>query len=155
MTPARLLRIITIVEACTWALLLLAMLVKYVVDPAAGALLVPFAGAAHATAFLAYLFVVLVLAANGRWSARAVLLGALASVPPFATLWFDRWAERRGLLDGGWLPDAPPAWRPWPVVERLRGLVPWTREHPVTLGLATVAALLFILTPALGRALGG
>ena len=154
MTPTRLLRTTSIVEAITWALLLLAMLAKYVVAPALGDLLVPFAGAAHGTAFLAYLYFGLVLAANGRWPWRVVVLGGLASVPPFATLWFDRWAERRGYLTG-WLPEGAPAWTPWRFTERMRGVVPWTLRHPVTLGLAIVAAFLFILTPSLGAALHG
>lgn len=154
MTPSRLLRATSIVEACTWAFLLLAMLAKYVVAPELGDLLVPFAGAAHGTAFLAYLYFGLVLAANGRWPWRAVVLGGLASIPPFATLLFDRWAERRRLL-GDWLPEGAPPWRPWPLTERMRGVVPWTLHHPITLSLAIVAAFLFILTPSLGAALAG
>ena len=153
MTPSRLLRTISIVEACTWALMLLGMNAQSVVAHELGRFLVPFAGAAHGTAFLAYLWFGLVLAAHGRWPWRAVVLGALSSVPPFTTLLFDWWAERRGYLATGWLPEDSPAWRPWPLTERMRGVVPWTLTHSITLTLAIIAAFLFILTPSLGSAL--
>lgn len=155
MTPSRLLRTTSIIEACTWALLLIAMLAKYVVAPDLGDLLVPFAGAAHGTAFIAYLYFGLVLSANGRWPWHVVVLGGLSSGPPFTTLLFDWWVERRGYLAGGWLPEDAPAWRPWRFVERMRGVVPWTLAHPVTIALSTVAAFLFILTPSLSAALHG
>ena len=156
MSPARLLRIVSIVEACTWALLLTAMLLKYVVAPGIGDVAVPVAGAAHGTAFLAYLFVGLVVATHGRWPARPVILGGLASVPPFATLLFDGWAERRGLVRASWDAVAEPGGRaPFPLIARFGRLVEWTRAHPITLGAIAVAAFCVILTPSLAAALRG
>lgn len=164
MTPRRVLRITSIIEACTWAFLLVAMLFKYVINPDAGSVLVPFAGAAHGTAFLAYLFFGLVVGASARWSFGLMLVGGLASVPPFATLLFDWWVERSGRLPSGWMhrdADAPARglradYRGAGMFgKRLDGLVTWTLAHPVTLALIAVAAFVFILAPSLGAALRG
>lgn len=140
------------------------MLFKYVINPDVGNLLVPFAGAAHGTAFLAYLFFGLVVGASARWSFGLMLVGGLASVPPFATLLFDWWAERSGRLPAGWVGEDANA-RPSGLRAdyrgegmfgaKLDGLVTWTRSHPVTLTLIAVAAFVFILAPALGSALRG
>ncbi len=164
MTPRRVLRTTSIIEACTWAFLLVAMLFKYVINPDVGGLLVPFAGAAHGTAFLAYLFFGLVVGANARWSFGLMLVGGLASVPPFATLLFDWWVERSGRLPADWVSeDADARGRGLRAdyrgagmfAARLDGLVAWTRSHPVTLALIAIAAFVFILAPSLGAALRG
>lgn len=154
MTPSSLLRLTSVVEALTWAFLLTAMLCKYVLAPEAGRILVPVAGAAHATGFLAYLLAVLAVAVHGRWAARPVIVGVLASIAPFTTLLFDWWAERRGLVRDSW--DAVPATDghvPVPFPKRFGGLAPWIRTHPITLGAIALTSFLFILTPALSAAL--
>lgn len=150
-TPSRLLRIISVVEACTWAALLFGMAAKYGFAPELGDTLVAFAGSAHGVAFIAYLFFGLVIAVAGRWPWHVMLLGGLSAIPPFATLLFDWWVERRGLVPASWHDDSPRAWREAPVLAKLRGVVDWTFAHPITLICIGIAAFLFILTPAIGR----
>ena len=156
MTPRSMLRTTSIIEAITWALLITAMLLKYVIAPEVGNFAVPYAGAAHGTVFLAYLFTGIVVATHGRWSWKPVVLGGLASIPPFATLAFDAWAERKGLVKDSW--DAVPTTGgkvPFPFLKHFGRLVTWTRQHPITLAVFAIAAFCVILTPSLGAALRG
>ena len=55
--------------------------------------------------FVAYGVVALVTARVLRWDLRTTVLALAVSVPPLATLWFDRWATRTGRLP---LPEAAP-----------------------------------------------
>lgn len=100
MTPKRLLRTVSIAEAVTWAILLAGMALKYGAHTADW--LVTVGGSLHGAVFLSYLFCGLLVGVNQRFGWGALVLGGLASVPPFATLLYDWWAERRGLLDGEW-----------------------------------------------------
>lgn len=100
MTPKRLLALVSIAEACTWAILLFGMLVKY--GFGGTGLIVTFGGSLHGAAFIAYLFVGLIVGVNQRFTWLQFVLGGLAAIPPFATLLFDWWAARRGLLEGDW-----------------------------------------------------
>lgn len=100
MTPKGLLRLASTAEAITWALLLAGMWLKY--GPAQNGLGVAIAGSLHGAAFLAYLFVGFIVGTNQRFRWRELILGGLSSIAPFATIPYDRWVERRGLLEGDW-----------------------------------------------------
>lgn len=100
MTPKRLLQYASIGEALTWTILLLGMLLKYGVGTADW--LVTVGGSLHGAMFLAYLYCGLIVGVNQRFGWGALVLGALSAVAPFATLLYDRWASRRGLLEGDW-----------------------------------------------------
>ncbi|SJM64191.1 DUF3817 domain-containing protein [Gulosibacter sp. 10] len=141
MRPSRLLHVASFAEAATWAFLILAMLTKYVWAPELGDVLVSFAGAAHGTAFLAYLFATTVIGVNGRWRWWMLLLAWASSVPPFFTLLFDWFAHRRGATRGDWLES--------PLPRRIEGVIRWTTSRPITQTAIVVAAFLFILTPSL------
>lgn len=94
---ARVLRTVAIAEACSWAGLLIGMFVKYVVvfDEVG----VKVFGPIHGVLFVAYVVVAVLVARTFGWSARTTLLALLASIPPLATVWFERWARRTGKLD--------------------------------------------------------
>jgi len=67
-------------------------------------------------------------------------LALAAAVPPFATVWFDRSAQRRGLRDGGWrlLPGGD---RPSSPAERVQA---WLLARPaLALTLGAVAVVSF------------
>jgi integral membrane protein len=125
-SPVRLFRRVAIAEAVTWALLLTGMALKYsdVTD-----LGVRVFGMAHGVVFIGYCLTAVLVAIDGRWSPGRLLLGLVAAVPPFATVLFDRYAERRGALAPSWrLRDSAPAGRldalaAWPVRNPLRGAV--------------------------------
>lgn len=136
MTPLRLFRRVAIAEAITWALLLLGMFLKYVTETTE--LGVRVFGMVHGVVFVAYCLVTVLVAVDQRWSPGRTLLGLVAAVPPFCTVLFDRYAERRDALGATWrlIGSAPqhPLDRPvaWLLRNPVRGLVA---------GLVAVAAL--------------
>ena len=97
-TVATAFRIVAVAEALSWIGLLIGMYVKYV--PETTELGVKIFGPIHGGIFMAYVVVALVSARVLRWSAGTTLLALIASVPPLATLWFERWAARAGRLPG-------------------------------------------------------
>lgn len=136
MSPRRLFRTVAIAEAITWAMLLTGMFLKYVTDTTE--LGVRIGGMVHGVVFVAYVVTTVVVAIDARWSLKRSLLGLIAAVPPFVTIWFDVASERRGAL--------PERWRlthdePRGALDRL---VAWLVRKPVQgvlVGLAAVAVL--------------
>src|SRR4051812_15131668 len=100
MSPLHLFRRVAIAEAVTWALLLTGMFLKYVTETTD--LGVRVFGMVHGVVFIAYSLTTVLVAVDQRWSRGRLLLGLAASVPPFMTVPFDRYAERRGLLASVW-----------------------------------------------------
>ncbi|PPK98162.1 integral membrane protein [Kineococcus xinjiangensis] len=99
---AVLFRAVAVAEAVSWAALLVAMFLKWVLvvdTPHEGG--VPVAGRIHGALFMLYVAVALVAARTFRWNWKTALLALVAAVPPFATVVFERWATRRGMLDAG------------------------------------------------------
>ncbi|MEU1753936.1 DUF3817 domain-containing protein [Micromonospora matsumotoense] len=85
-----------IAEACSWLALLVGMAVKY--GPPGNETGVQIFGPIHGALFVAYGLLVLAVARLRRWSLGVTLVALLCAVPPFATLVFERWAARRGML---------------------------------------------------------
>jgi len=95
----RLFSIIALVEAATWAGLLVGMLLKY--GTGTTGLGVWLFGRLHGAAFLVYVVVAFIAGARLRWPMWALLLAVLAAIPPLATLPLEYWYRRRGLLAVG------------------------------------------------------
>ena len=66
---------------------------------------------------------------------RWLLLGLVSAVPPFMTVWFDRYAERRGALATSWRLVAQ---APQRLVERPAA---WLLRNPLQGALAGVVAV--------------
>ena len=90
-------RAVAIVEALTWVGLITGMVLKY--GPAQDERGVQLFGPLHGAAFLAYLACVVAVRVAFGWRPRLVLLALVCSVPPFASVVFEVWAERSGRLD--------------------------------------------------------
>ncbi len=135
MSPRPLFRRLATAEAVTWTLLLVGMFLKYVTGTTEVAVSV--FGMLHGVVFVAYAVATVVVAIDQRWGARATLLGLVSAVPPLATLPFERYADRRGLLGSTWrLRAQEPAGLERPVA--------WLVRHPArgaVTGVAAVAAL--------------
>lgn len=84
-------------EAFTWLGLLVGMYFKHVAGTTEVGVQV--FGPLHGAMFLVYGVVVLTTGSVFGWSARVRLLGLASAVPPLASLVFERWAQRAGLLD--------------------------------------------------------
>jgi integral membrane protein len=95
-TVARAFRAVAVAEAVSWALLLAGMFVKWVLRTSE--LGVQLAGPVHGAIFIGYVLVTLLAWRVLRWSPGTALLALVASVPPFATVWFERRAQRNGQL---------------------------------------------------------
>jgi integral membrane protein len=95
-TAATAFRIVAVAEALSWVGLLIGMYVKYV--PETTELGVKVFGPIHGGIFVAYVVVALVASRVLRWSPRTTLLALVCSVPPLATVWFERLATRNDKL---------------------------------------------------------
>lgn len=94
-TPATRFRLVAILEAITWATLLTAMFFKYALHNEAAMMV---AGMLHGTVFLAYVLVTLLVAPLLGWKLGTTMLALVASIPPFGSVVFERWAAQRGAL---------------------------------------------------------
>jgi integral membrane protein len=147
--PLVLFRRVAIAEAVTWALLLVGMFLKYVTDTTEVG--VRIGGMLHGVVFVAFCVTTVVVAVDQRWSLGRTLLGLVSAVPPFATVLFDWYAERRGWLTRGWrlvgagTEERAPASVSKGAPERpLDRPVSWLLRNPVRgalTGLVAVAAL--------------
>jgi len=138
MTPRAVFHRVATAEAVTWALLLLGMVLKY--GTRTTELGVRVFGLVHGVVFVGYCLTAVFVAVNQRWGALRTLLALAAAVPPFATVWFDRWAQRRGLLADGWR-LVPGGDRPSSPAERLQA---WALARPaLAVALGAVAVVSF------------
>ena len=92
----RIFRILAVAEAFSWAALLIGMYFKWIAGTTE--LGVQVAGPIHGVLFVGYAVAALALWRLQRWSFVVALFAGLSAVFPFATLLFERWADRRGLL---------------------------------------------------------
>jgi integral membrane protein len=95
-TAATAFRIVAVAEALSWIGLLAGMFVKYV--PETTELGVKVFGPVHGGIFVAYVVVALLTSRVLRWSPRTTVVALVCSVPPLATVWFERLATRNDRL---------------------------------------------------------
>jgi integral membrane protein len=89
-------RIAAIAEAISWTGLLIGMVFKYlVVHNAAG---VHLFGPIHGVLFLVYVALAIVVWRRQHWSTTVGVVALLASIPPYGSVVFERWATRTGRL---------------------------------------------------------
>src|SRR3954470_16009156 len=103
-TAATAFRVVAVAEALSWVGLLIGMYVKYVPETTERG--VQIFGPVHGAIFVAYVLVALVAGRVLRWSPRTTVLALVCSVPPLATVWFERLATRNDRLPR---PQAVPA----------------------------------------------
>lgn len=96
--PARRFRLAAVLEALSWAGLLIGMFFKYVVVE--NEIGVKIFGPIHGAVFVAYLLATVTAYRPLRWSIPTTLLALVASIPPFFSVLFERWASRTGRLPG-------------------------------------------------------
>ncbi|SDH46234.1 integral membrane protein [Actinokineospora alba] len=96
-TPAGRLRIVALAEAVSWVGLLIGMFFKYATD--LGEFGVKVFGPIHGAVFVAYIVVVAFTAREQRWNRWTTIWAFASSIPPLATILFERWALRTGKLD--------------------------------------------------------
>jgi integral membrane protein len=100
-TPAKTLalrafRIFASAEAFSWAALLIGMYFKWIAGTTE--IGVQVAGPVHGALFVGYGITALALWRLQRWPFVVAVFAGVSAVFPFATLWFERWAGKRGYL---------------------------------------------------------
>lgn len=138
-SPRRLYRLLAVAEVVTWALLIGGMILKYGLH--ATELGVRIGGGIHGFVFLAYCAATVLVGVDQRWGAGRIALGLASAIIPFATVAFERWAQRRGMLADAWrlLTEAPRT-----AAERLAALI---LRRPILSAVAILAlvAVVFAL----------
>lgn len=92
----RLFSIVALIEAFTWAGLLVGMYLKYITGTTEFG--VWLFGRLHGAAFMVYVGVTLYCMSRLRWPWWASMLAILAAIPPLVTLPLEMWFRRKGLL---------------------------------------------------------
>ncbi|WP_054050540.1 DUF3817 domain-containing protein [Alloactinosynnema sp. L-07] len=90
-------RAVAIAEAFSWLGLLVGMFFKYATD--LGDLGVKVFGPIHGVVFVVYLVVTAFTARQQRWDVWTTGWALVSSIPPLATVVFERWVLRTGKLD--------------------------------------------------------
>lgn len=150
-TPAALFRVLAIAEACSWTLLIAALIVRAVGGPAVA---VTIGGAIHGFVFLSYAAVALLVALNNRWGIGRSILAVGAAVVPYATIPVEIRFARAGLLRGAWRREATDDPRDATVIDRL---LRWFLRHATLLvvllavGVVAVYVVLLLIGPPGGR----
>ena len=144
MTPRAFYRYAALAEAVTWTLLLIGMFLKYVTETTD--LGVTIAGGLHGLVFLFFCVATVVVAVDQRWTFPRLLFGLTAAIPPLATVPFERWAVRRGLVGQQWRLRAE---SPVTLPERVIGYAV-SRPIAATLVIAVAVTVVFGVLLAIG-----
>ncbi|MFY0407120.1 DUF3817 domain-containing protein [Solicola sp. PLA-1-18] len=86
--------VVAFAEAASWAGLLVGMYFKWIAGTTERG--VEVMGPIHGAMFVLYVVVALLCWRTFRWSPLVLLAALAASIPPFATVVFERWSERSG-----------------------------------------------------------
>ncbi len=89
-------KVVAVAEALSWLGLLIGMYFKWIAGTTEAGVHV--FGPIHGGVFIAYVGLTLAVAWKQRWSLWTTLVGLACSIPPFATLVFELWAQRSGRL---------------------------------------------------------
>ncbi|WP_030429013.1 DUF3817 domain-containing protein [Allokutzneria albata] len=96
-TPAGRFRLIAIAEACSWIGLLIGMLFEHVLRVTD--IGVKIFGPVHGGLFVIYVLLAFLVRKPLGWDNRTLVWALVASIPPAATVWFERWAARTGRME--------------------------------------------------------
>lgn len=140
-TPKALYTVLATAEMVTWTGLIAAMIARYGFGYDGPLFFV--AGISHGTIFLAYCITAVVVGLNQRWAFGTIATALLVAIPPYATLPFDRWLDKRDKLDGPWRLDHQGDPRDDAGLDRLLRF--WLR-HPVWFFLTITAGMAVVLT---------
>ncbi|QAY60355.1 DUF3817 domain-containing protein [Microbacterium protaetiae] len=134
-------RTVAIAESITWTLLIAGMLLKYVAG--LGTLPVLIGGSIHGFVFITYGMSAVLIGVNQRWSIGRIIGAVATAIVPYATIPFDRWLERQGILEGDWHLEATddPRDQAW-----TRRFLRWMLHRPVALVLTFVVGIAVTMT---------
>jgi integral membrane protein len=92
------------IEMFTWAMLIAAIITRETIGISPSVFTV--AGATHGLAFMGYATTAVLVAVNQRWPIGRTFVAVALAIVPFATYPFDRYLEKRKLMEGEWRIEA-------------------------------------------------
>ncbi|MFE7802980.1 DUF3817 domain-containing protein [Nocardia sp. NPDC057440] len=95
-TVAKRFRFIAVLEAISWAFLIVGMVFKRLPEPVLWPVKV--FGMTHGIIFVLFVIAAIVAARELGWTVKTTVLALLSSIPPFCTVLFEVWAVRAGQL---------------------------------------------------------
>lgn len=147
LSPRRFYKIVAIAEAITWTLLIAGMVLKYGFHVDVAVLI---GGSIHGFVFITYALTAVLVGVNQHWPIKQIVFAVITAIVPYATIPFDRWLERKELLEGEWRHTATDDPRDHTWVGRL---LRWFLNHPAILvalfivGIVTIMTVLLIIGP--------
>lgn len=139
-TPRSVYRMAAIAETVTWTILIIGMALKYAADLPVAVLI---GGSIHGLVFITYALTAGIVGVNQRWAARRITAAVATAIVPYATIPFDRYLERRNLLDGNWRRTQTDDPRDGSVMNRL---LRWFLARPLLLAITFAVAVAAIMT---------
>jgi integral membrane protein len=88
------------IEMFTWALLIAAIVVRETVGLAPSIFTI--AGATHGFAFIGYSVTAVLVGVNQRWPLAQTAMAVVLAIVPFATYPFDRYLDKKSMMEGEW-----------------------------------------------------
>jgi integral membrane protein len=88
------------IEMFTWALLIAAIVLRETIGLSPNIFTI--AGATHGLAFMGYSVTAVLVGVNQRWPLQQTAIAVVLAIVPFATYPFDRYLEKKSMMDGEW-----------------------------------------------------
>jgi integral membrane protein len=88
------------IEMFTWALLIAAIVIRETIGLSPNIFTI--AGATHGLAFMGYSVTAVLVGVNQRWPLQQTAIAVVLAIVPFATYPFDRYLEKKSMMDGEW-----------------------------------------------------
>ena len=89
-----------LIEMFTWALLIAAIVIRETIGLSPNIFTI--AGATHGLAFMGYSVTAVLVGVNQRWPLQQTAIAVVLAIVPFATYPFDRYLEKKSMMDGEW-----------------------------------------------------
>jgi integral membrane protein len=88
------------IEMFTWALLIAAIVIRETIGLSPNIFTI--AGATHGLAFMGYSVAAVLVGVNQRWPLQQTAIAVVLAIVPFATYPFDRYLEKKSMMEGEW-----------------------------------------------------
>jgi integral membrane protein len=88
------------IEMFTWALLITAIVLRETIGLSPNIFTI--AGATHGLAFMGYSVAAVLVGVNQRWPLQQTAIAVVLAIVPFATYPFDRYLEKKSMMEGEW-----------------------------------------------------
>lgn len=140
-TPKAIFGTFALIEMITWAVLISAIIARETIGIAQNVFFI--AGATHGFAFIGYSATAVLVSVNQRWPMLRGALAVVLAIVPFATVPFEKYLEKRQLLDGEWRTEKSNN----PLDKtKFDQLFRWFINHPAILVLTLVVAVISLFT---------